>query len=124
MSTFDQGGAPCSCKYHANFTFSPIDGAAEKITTLRYRHQEITESLAQLEARVTENAAELERMRHSYDQEEDDFQVPVAAEPVTTQITDEDLERELEEIRKLEKKKRALEDRVTGMERDLGGLLR
>jgi len=82
------------------------------------------ESLAQLETRVTENAAELERMRHSYDQEYDDFQISVAPEPATTQVTDEDIERELEEIRELEKKKRALEDRVTGMERDLGGLLR
>lgn len=39
-------------------------------------------------------------------------------------ITDEDIERELEEIRELELRKRALEDRVNGMERDLGGLLR
>lgn len=37
-------------------------------------------------------------------------------------VTDEDLERELEEIRELERRKRTLEARVTGMERDLGGL--
>lgn len=39
-------------------------------------------------------------------------------------ITAEDLENEEQEIRELERKKRALEDRVSGMERDLGGLLR
>ena len=39
-------------------------------------------------------------------------------------VTEEDLMREDEEIRELEKKKRTLEDRVSGMERDLGGLLR
>lgn len=39
-------------------------------------------------------------------------------------ITVEDLEKEEQEIRELERKKRALEDRVSGMERDLGGLLR
>ena len=40
------------------------------------------------------------------------------------QVTDEDIERELEEIRELEQRKQALEDRVTGMSRDLGGLMR
>lgn len=39
-------------------------------------------------------------------------------------VTDEDIERELEEIRELERRKQALENRVTGMERDLGGLMR
>lgn len=43
-----------------------------------------------------------------------------AAIPLTT----EDLEQEEVEIRELEKKKKGLEDRVTGMERDLGGLMR
>lgn len=40
------------------------------------------------------------------------------------QTTPEDFMREEEEIRELEKKKRALEDRVSEMERDLGGLRR
>lgn len=39
-------------------------------------------------------------------------------------ITVEDLEKEEQEIQELERKKGALEDRVSGMERDLGGLLR
>lgn len=61
------------------------------------------------------------------DELEDDFvdskvPAPVALEEM--QINAEDFRMEEEEIQELEKKKRALEDRVAGMERDLGGLLR
>lgn len=42
----------------------------------------------------------------------------------THDVTDEDIQRELEEIRELEIRKRMLEDRVSGMDRDLGGLMR
>ncbi|KAL1961516.1 hypothetical protein VTN77DRAFT_1657 [Rasamsonia byssochlamydoides] len=100
----------------------PIAGAAEKISSLRYRYQQLTESIAELEARVAKNAAELERMSQAYDHDEDDFEDAPQQEAVT--VTDEDIERELEEIRELERKKRALEERVTGMERDLGSLMR
>lgn len=44
--------------------------------------------------------------------------------PSEMPITAEQLEREEQEIRELERKKRTLEERVSGMERDLGGLLR
>ena len=47
-----------------------------------------------------------------------------ATEETTIPLTKEDLEREEEEIKELERKKRGLEERVTGMERDLGGLMR
>lgn len=56
--------------------------------------------------------------------DDDDFDAPDAMQQETVTVTDEDIERELEEIRELERKKLALEDRVTGMERDLGGLMR
>ena len=39
-------------------------------------------------------------------------------------LTREDLEREEQEVKELERKKRGLEERVEGMERDLGGLMR
>ena len=39
-------------------------------------------------------------------------------------ITTEDLQREQEEIRQLERRKKMLEERVSGMEKDLGGLNR
>ncbi|KAI9662549.1 MAG: hypothetical protein M1821_008716 [Bathelium mastoideum] len=39
-------------------------------------------------------------------------------------FTEDDMKTEEEEIRELERKKQALEDRVTEMEKDLGGLMR
>jgi len=68
---------------------------------------------------VARNAARLEQMSHSYG-DDDEYYEP--SQPETAGVTDEDLERELEEIRELERRKRTLEARVTGMERDLGGL--
>lgn len=102
---------------------SPVAGAQEKIAGLRYRHELVTESINELEARVAKNAAELEKMSHSYGDDFDDYDGadPIQAEVV--HVTDADLEREIAEIRELERKKRSLEARVNGMERDLGGLL-
>lgn len=102
---------------------SPIAGAKEKIASLRYRHETIAESIAQLEDRVAANTAELESMRQSYEDDEDDFNPTTAPQPEALDVTDEDIERELVEIRELERRKRSLEERVTGMERDLGGLM-
>lgn len=83
----------------------------------------ISESIAQLEARVATNTAELDQMRHSYGDNEDDFSPAPVAQPEIPEVTDEDIERELAEIRVLEQRKRRLEERVTGMDRDLGGLI-
>lgn len=83
----------------------------------------IAESIGQLEDRVSANTAELESMRHSYDDNEDDLIPEPVSQPEAPHVTDEDIERELAEIRDLERKKRALEERVSGMERDLGGLM-
>ncbi len=62
-------------------------------------------------------------MSRSYDDDYDDFDNAGPVNPEVMDVTDADLDRELEEIRELEKKKRSLEVRVNGMERDLGGLL-
>ncbi|KAJ5233699.1 uncharacterized protein N7469_005465 [Penicillium citrinum] len=102
----------------------PVAGAKEKIERLRYRHEIIADSVAQLENRVARNTAELEQMRHSYDDDdENDFSPPPVSQQDIPEITDEDLERELAEIAELERKKRALEARVTGMDRDFNGLM-
>lgn len=90
---------------------------------MRYRHGIIADSVAQLEDRVATNAAELEQMRHSYDEDEDDVSPPPISQPDVPGVTDEDIEREMAEIAELERRKRALEARVTGMDRDLGGLM-
>lgn len=104
---------------------SPVAGAQEKISTLRSRHQQVVESTEQLQARVVEQSAQLEKMNSSqpYDSDGEDLAVE-APPPDPVNVTDEDLQRELEEIRELEKKKQQLEARVSGMERDLGGLMR
>uniref|UniRef100_A0A093VB88 DASH complex subunit SPC34 n=1 Tax=Talaromyces marneffei PM1 TaxID=1077442 RepID=A0A093VB88_TALMA len=100
----------------------PVAGAAEKIADLRYRYSQISESLVRLEARVADNTAELERMNEAYDRDNEiEYQEPQQHD---TQVTDDDIERELKEIRQLERRKQVLEDRVTGMSRDLGGLMR
>ncbi|KAK1146639.1 hypothetical protein N8T08_002712 [Aspergillus melleus] len=101
----------------------PVPGAQEKITSLRYRHELITESIVQLEERVAKNSTELEQMSHSYGNEYDDYDTAPAAQPETADVTDVDIEREMEEIRELERRKRVLENRVHGMERDLGELM-
>lgn len=98
-------------------------GAQEKIASLRYRHDVFAKSITNLEKRVAKNSAELEQMRDSYGDDMDDYDMTGPVKTETSDITDEDIERELEEIRDLERRKRALEDRVTGMERDLGGLM-
>jgi chromosome segregation ATPase len=90
---------------------------------LRYRHEKIVESISRLEDRVAASTAELEQMRHSYGDNEHDLAAMPISRSDTLDVTDEDLERELAEIRELEQRKRALEDRVTGMDRDLGGLM-
>jgi hypothetical protein len=103
--------------------YSPVAGAQEKITNLRYRHEVIADSVTRLEDRVATNTAELEQMRHSYDDDDDNFSPPPVSQPGSPEVTDEDIEREMAEIAELERKKRALEARVTGMDRDLGGLM-
>ncbi|KAJ5768018.1 hypothetical protein N7533_000601 [Penicillium manginii] len=101
----------------------PVAGAQEKITNLRYRHEVIADSVTRLEDRVATNTAELEQMRHSYEDDDDNFSPPPVSQPGSPEVTDEDIKREMAEIAELERKKRALEARVTGMDRDLGGLM-
>ncbi|KAL5356401.1 DASH complex subunit Spc34 [Aspergillus floccosus] len=101
----------------------PVSGAQEKIASLRYRHQMISESLLDLEERVAKNTAELERMSHSYGDDYDELDMTNSVPSELGEVTDADIERELEEIRRLEMKKRMLENRVSGMDRDLGELM-
>ncbi|EEP75678.1 conserved hypothetical protein [Uncinocarpus reesii 1704] len=102
----------------------PVAGAQEKITSLRHRYQIVSESVAHFEQRVADQAAQLEQMSRSVS---NDYYSTESSEPAPqdlSTVTNEDIEQELDEIRELEAQKRRLEDRVSGMERDLGGLLR
>ena len=106
---------------------SPIPGAMEKINELRARHEHLAASIAKYEAKVVKQASQLDRMsRPKTDDEEDHYNQEDNAydEPEKTGFTADDLRHEEEEMRELEVKKRELEDRVSGVERDLGGLMR
>ena len=112
----------------------PIVGAPDRISALRSRYEQLAASISRHEARVTKQTAQLAKMnRHKNgngdDNEEDDDDEDGQEQDVDDaiphfQVTEEDIQRENDEIEELEKKKRLLEDRVSGMERDLGGLLR
>lgn len=119
-------------QYHSLRRPSPILGVSEKIASLRARHAQLSSSIAHYESRVSKQTLQLNRMNHSKDYEAEDepddpdeTQLKVPAKMEGPESTVDDLQREEEEeIRELEKKKKGLEDRVSGMERDLGGLLR
>ncbi|KAK1812789.1 hypothetical protein LTR12_012816 [Friedmanniomyces endolithicus] len=113
----------------------PTPGAADRIDSLRIRHQQLAASIAHYEDRVGRNAQELQLMnrpssRGGYrDQDEEGVAAgrlasEAEADTGAVKTTKEDLRREEEEVKELERKKRGLEESVTGMERDLGGLIR
>lgn len=63
-------------------------------------------------------------MSHSYRDNYDDYGAGSALQFDTMDITHDDVQRELDEIKDLEQRRRTLEDCVSEMERDLGGLMR
>ena len=104
-------------------------GATEKITSLRNRYRHIAESIAIYEEKVLKQQSKLERMNKSSDlgsqpQDNDSDYDEGMQQVFEPGMTEEDLRLEEQEIKELELKKRALEERVTGIEKDLGGLLR
>ena len=119
---------------HRLSLLSPIDGAPEKIVSLRSRYEQLNSSIARYESKVSRQMAQLARINKrkdgDVDDDDDDTEV-LEDEDVNaiegqgeTHVTEEDIRRENDEIRELEKKKRQLEERVKEMERDLGGLRR
>ncbi|KAL8930380.1 MAG: hypothetical protein Q9172_000089 [Xanthocarpia lactea] len=112
---------------------SPMPGARERISSLRSRFDQLTASVTKYEARVSKQTAQLAKRNRRGDTSNDrdaaglgeSADLEMLDERTNDMpITAEDLEREEQEIRELERKKHALEDRVSGMDRDLGGLLR
>ncbi|THC93354.1 hypothetical protein EYZ11_007180 [Aspergillus tanneri] len=100
----------------------PVPGAQEKIASLRYRHELLADSILQLEERVAKNTTELEQMSRSYG-DAYDYNTIGPSQSDGADVADADIEREIEEIRELERKKRRLENHVNGMEQDLGELM-
>lgn len=93
----------------------------------------MTASIGRYESRVSKRTAQLSKMTRRGESAEDGYAIgpeeqlntnPGNAKPEELSITADDLEKEEQDIRELERKKQALEERVSGMKRDLGGLLR
>ncbi|KAL8928520.1 MAG: hypothetical protein Q9208_001754 [Pyrenodesmia sp. 3 TL-2023] len=102
---------------------SPIPGAKEKISSLQLRFSQLTASITRYETRVSKHTAQLTQLTRQTNSEADDDYLDLGVSPdVGTgdgklgemPITVEQLEREEQEIRDLERKKQILEDRVSG----------
>lgn len=107
-----------------------VSGTSERVSALRDRYAHVSASVSAYEDKLHDQR--LKGTRHGHvdtlnteDAESENtmpassFAARMAAQP----ISDDDLRAEEEAIRELEARKRALEERVAGMEKDLGGLL-
>lgn len=103
-------------------TVYPIAGALEKIAQLRRRHQQLLANIAHYEDRVAQQSLELEQIRPST-RPSDDADIPLPYAQPDVPVADADWETMEDDIKELERKKKSLQDRVTGMEKDLGGLM-
>lgn len=104
-----------------------IPGANESISHLRRRYEQLKNNIAYHEQRVAKQSEALAG-RKGYGNVEDEDDNEDQDEPMQdvayTAMSAEDIEAEEKEVRELEAKKKALEERVAGMEKDLGGLMR
>ncbi|KAI1880337.1 hypothetical protein JX265_001958 [Neoarthrinium moseri] len=101
----------------------PLPGALERIPMQRAKYSQHLNTLAYYEARVADQVEALGRMNKdmwSEDEEDEDEDEELDESEV---LTEDDLRREEEEVRELDKKKRELQARLRAMEKDLGGLL-
>lgn len=103
-----------------------VPGVGDKIQPLRKRHREISASVLSLEEKVRQQQSLSDRRNKGLSNDEtndghagDD---PVVDSQDTAIFTLQDLQAEEDEIRELEARKKILEDRISGIERDLGGL--
>lgn len=109
----------------------PLPGALERIPAQRSKYAHSRSTLAYYEAKVSEQAEALGRMNkdHWRDEEDDDDDEDEGengdggGDVEGEIITEEDLSREEDEVRELEKKKKELQERLRAMEKDLGGLM-
>ncbi|MCJ1356808.1 MAG: hypothetical protein MMC33_006804 [Icmadophila ericetorum] len=103
----------------------PIEGAFEKIASFRRRYEQLSPSIAHYEHELAMQTSELGKLKQDDRSEAgDDEYMEKLPIPESGKSIKELLEQEEEELREIEKKKRVLEDRVKGLERDLGGILR
>jgi L-lactate utilization protein LutC len=107
----------------------PLPGALERIPAQRQKFAQQSNTLAYYEAKVAEQQEALERMNLERvlddGEEEADGDGDEEAEEAGggSVMTEEDLRREEEEVRELDKKNGELQARLRALESDLGGLL-
>lgn len=104
----------------------PLPGALERIPAQRTKYSQLLNTQAYYEKKVADQAEALSRLnKEMWSEEEEDEEEQEEAEDVEMSdvLTEDDLKREEEEVRELDKKKRELQQRLRAMEKDLGGLL-
>ncbi|PSR80989.1 DASH complex subunit Spc34 [Coniella lustricola] len=101
----------------------PLPGALERIPAIKQRWSSQAATLSYYEGKVAEQSERLGRM-NKMDIDSDQPQDYQGHDFVLDSLmTEEDLRREEEEVKDLEKKKRELQQRLRAMDKDLGGLL-
>lgn len=104
-----------------------VEGASDKIAAIRRRHQHISASITDYQERVMNQQNKMDRYQSGSGYGVDENAKAVADKQINGNslpaYAEDDLALEEAEIAELEAKKRALEARVAGIEKDLGGLL-
>lgn len=90
---------------------------------MRQRHSRLEASLDYYESRIAEQTEQLSKLNRSRGYDDPPLE-DAGMETAAPIMTEEDLRREEEEVRQLERKKKGLEDRVNSMGRDISGVLR
>ncbi|KAK4178589.1 DASH complex subunit Spc34 [Triangularia setosa] len=100
-----------------------LPGALERIPQLRRKWEMQGHTLGYYEQKVAEQQAQLEQMNQRNGWDEDEEMEDVEEESKGDYITEEDLRRDEEELRGLERRKRELQARLKRVDGDLGGLM-
>lgn len=98
-----------------------IPGTMDRIAGLRQRHDKISSSIRNYESQISQQQTSMNKFNTG--SAEDQVQLD-ASDDTRTVFNEQDLAAEDATIKELEAKKKTLEARVAGMERDLGGLMR
>ena len=104
-----------------------VSGATERVTALRNRHRQVTTSLSVYEELVAKQQVHLNRFNDSQKTEHREDRGSELAQGHSFEqqsLTERDFQLEEEEVSELEARKKYLESRVAGLEKDLGGLLK
>lgn len=96
-------------------------GTMDRIAALRQRHDKISTSIRSYEGQISQQQSSMNRFNTGSVEEDVAFD---ANDEIRMIFNEQDLAAEDAAIKELEAKKKALEARVAGMERDLGGLMR